>query len=231
MATMRDLRWFRLYLRESWLFTYEELCRKRLTDALVAALVALALSLLVSGAPVPAAIEASHVVIWLAATALILLLVVSPFRLWQAQDMRSAMQRVQIADLEYQLADRQSSEIPWQEVLDGLSGYVEIGSELQQKLVKGADPDSIRSGRDVWSASIEHFLDRHLGQSYATQFRQPCGHATLDAPAGLSAQAIESWADIQGKKDAVAVVLAEIANQRLVDESSVLELLAAPSSG
>src|SRR5262245_18477167 len=102
---MSDLRWFRLYVRESWRFALDDLRQGQVADLLVSALIALPLVLMLCGITEPAAIEARQLAMWLAAAAVILLLVISPFRIWQAQDMRSAMQQVQIADLEYQLAD------------------------------------------------------------------------------------------------------------------------------
>jgi hypothetical protein len=226
---MSDLRWFRLYLRESWRFALEDLRRGQVADLLVSALVALPLMLILSGIAEPAAIDARQLALWLAATGLVLLLVISPFRIWQAQDMRSAMQQVQIADLECQLADR-GGEGVWRELIDGLSRQIERGSDLQRALENGTDPASLQAGQDAWSEAIEEFIRGHLGEAYAAQFRMPPDY-TVGTPGGLSASGTECWAAIQARKDAIAAILAEAANKRPADEGPVLKLDAAVSRG
>jgi hypothetical protein len=121
---MNDLRWFARYVRESWHFISEDWGRWHFADALIAALVALPISLLLVGATGPESIELRHVAVWLFAAVFIQLLVVAPFRIWQMQDLRSAMQHVRIADLEFQLAELNNHQEPDEDVvlqLDGVS--------------------------------------------------------------------------------------------------------------
>jgi hypothetical protein len=228
---MSDLRWFKTYLRENCLSIHEDVRRGQIADTLLAALLALPATAVACGVATPAAIESRHVVLWLVVTAVILLVVVSPFRIWQAQDLRSAMLHVQIADLEYQLADQRNESL-MQEVLDGLSRHIELGSKLQQALEKGTDPVSQQRGREAWAKATELFLCGHLGESYAEKFRAPRATALTDPPGDMSATGMECWSDIQAKKDAVAAILTEIApERRQSDQGLVLQLAAAASRG
>ena len=65
---------------------------------------------------------ALHVVI-----VVVLLLVVAPFRIWQAQDLRSAMQHVRIADLEFQLAELNNHQEPDEDTVLQLDEAVSRG--------------------------------------------------------------------------------------------------------
>ena len=140
-------------------------------------------------------------VAWFAfGAAAILILIVSPFRVWQEQ-------KTQVENLKKELHDHSASD----DVLKRISDFMEMGSAIQTAFIADNDSKRISSDHGTWTKAASDFLIENTGHDYASRFRN--AQSSLQVPSGRSAEGGSYWAKIEGKKLALSHILSDLRRQ------------------
>jgi hypothetical protein len=100
------------------------------------------------------------------------------------------------------------------QVVEGLSGFVDLASDIQEGFLKDRDEARLIQMRGVWLEAVEHFLSWYMGKAYIARLQKPERGDLPGPPGEPGPEARAAWSEIEGKKRALATFLAERQPQR-----------------